>query len=239
MPQGQGSGRKGGGGPKSEKWPRSDFPNGKIRFPPRKSLWSGGGGLARGHGVGLLAFGGAYWPLTTAHPDPLFWLCLRSPWRVVWGKGGVRGGTPPPCPPAMYGHSTTSLHRTNNNALGGRRLRYAAAHSTAAASAPGTSHIAFSSESLHRPIAASHPPHPERATHRHPRRFTCAARSRSPDPLPVRRAHGGRAGRSAGASALPNSPPESANLAANESAARVTRLGGRDQNFGVSTRYSL
>ena len=32
----------------------------------------GGGGLARGHGVGLLAFGGAYWPLATAHPDPLW-----------------------------------------------------------------------------------------------------------------------------------------------------------------------
>ena len=32
--------------------------------------WGGGGG--RGHGVGLFAFGGAYWPLATAHPDPLW-----------------------------------------------------------------------------------------------------------------------------------------------------------------------
>ena len=31
-----------------------------------------GGGVARGHGFGLLAFGGAYWPLTTAHSDPLW-----------------------------------------------------------------------------------------------------------------------------------------------------------------------
>ena len=29
------------------------------------------GRLARGHGVGLFAFGGAYWPLATAHSDPL------------------------------------------------------------------------------------------------------------------------------------------------------------------------
>ena len=29
------------------------------------------GGGARGHGVGLFAFGGAYWPLATAHSDPL------------------------------------------------------------------------------------------------------------------------------------------------------------------------
>ena len=29
-------------------------------------------GLARGHGVGLFAFGGAYWPLAPAHSDPLW-----------------------------------------------------------------------------------------------------------------------------------------------------------------------
>ena len=32
----------------------------------------GGGGLARGHGVSLLASGGAFWPLATAHSDPLW-----------------------------------------------------------------------------------------------------------------------------------------------------------------------
>ena len=30
------------------------------------------GGLARGHGVSLFAFGGAYWPLALAHSDPLW-----------------------------------------------------------------------------------------------------------------------------------------------------------------------
>ena len=29
------------------------------------------GGLARGRGFGLFAFGGAYWPLAIAHFDPL------------------------------------------------------------------------------------------------------------------------------------------------------------------------
>ena len=33
---------------------------------------TGGGGVARGHGVGLFAFGGAYWPLATVHSDPLW-----------------------------------------------------------------------------------------------------------------------------------------------------------------------
>ena len=32
----------------------------------------GVGGLARGHGVGLRAFGGAFWPLAAAHSDPLW-----------------------------------------------------------------------------------------------------------------------------------------------------------------------
>ena len=31
----------------------------------------GGGGLAQGLGIGLFAFGGAYWPLA-AHSDPLW-----------------------------------------------------------------------------------------------------------------------------------------------------------------------
>ena len=33
--------------------------------------WGGGGG-AQGLGIGLFAFGGAYWPLATAHSDPLW-----------------------------------------------------------------------------------------------------------------------------------------------------------------------
>ena len=47
--------------------------------PPRPPQ---GGGVARGHGAGVFAFGGAYWPLATAHSDPLwvrtcFSLCQR------------------------------------------------------------------------------------------------------------------------------------------------------------------
>ena len=68
------------------KMARPDFPDGKFRFFPRWSLWSGGGsgggGLARGHGVALFAFGGAYWPLALAHSDPL--------WARTW-FGCVRG----------------------------------------------------------------------------------------------------------------------------------------------------
>ena len=33
---------------------------------------AGGGGLAQGLGICLFAFGGAYWPLATAHSDPLW-----------------------------------------------------------------------------------------------------------------------------------------------------------------------
>ena len=43
------------------------------------ALVGGGGGL----GIRLFAFGGAYWPLATAHSDPVglnvFWSCHRSP----------------------------------------------------------------------------------------------------------------------------------------------------------------
>ena len=38
--------------------------------PPLPS--EGGGGLAQGLGMRLFAFGGAYWPLATAHSDPLW-----------------------------------------------------------------------------------------------------------------------------------------------------------------------
>ena len=34
-------------------------------------LQSKGGGVAQGLGIRLFAFGGAYWPLATAHSDPL------------------------------------------------------------------------------------------------------------------------------------------------------------------------
>ena len=49
----------------------------------RESVYlSGGGGLAQGLGIRLFAFGGAYWPLATAHSDPL-WA------RTCRGGGGV------------------------------------------------------------------------------------------------------------------------------------------------------
>ena len=50
--------------------PISEF--GLQLFIPILTLWEGGGGLARGQGVGLFAFGGAYWPLALAHSDPLW-----------------------------------------------------------------------------------------------------------------------------------------------------------------------
>ena len=38
------------------------------------AVWTdgAGGGLAQGLGIRLFAFGGAYWPLATAHSDPLW-----------------------------------------------------------------------------------------------------------------------------------------------------------------------
>ena len=69
------------------KMARPDFPNGKFRFFPRWSLWSGrGGGLAQGLGIRLFTFGGAYWPFATAHSDSL--------WVRTKGGGGVQGGCP-------------------------------------------------------------------------------------------------------------------------------------------------
>ena len=35
-------------------------------------IHTGGGVVAQGLGIRLFAFGGAYWPLATAHPDPLW-----------------------------------------------------------------------------------------------------------------------------------------------------------------------
>ena len=45
----------------------------------------GGWGLARGHGFGSFAFGGAYWPLATAHSDPLW---VRTCFGCVNGAPG-------------------------------------------------------------------------------------------------------------------------------------------------------
>ena len=45
-----------------------------------------GGGLAQGLGVRVFAFGGAYWPLATAHSDPPWartcFGCEQSPWTT-------------------------------------------------------------------------------------------------------------------------------------------------------------
>ena len=44
------------------------------------------GGLAQGLGIRLFAFGGAYWPLATAHSDPL-WARTKE---NMGGRGGRR-----------------------------------------------------------------------------------------------------------------------------------------------------
>ena len=46
----------------------------------------GGGGLAQGLGIRLFAFGGAYWPLATAHSDPLW---ARTCFGCVKGAPGL------------------------------------------------------------------------------------------------------------------------------------------------------
>ena len=56
----------------------------------RESGRGGGrGGLAQGLGIRLLAFGGIYWPLATAHSDPL-WA------RTCFGR--VNGAARMTCP---------------------------------------------------------------------------------------------------------------------------------------------
>ena len=59
-----------------------------------------GGGGAQGLGIRLFAFGSAYWPLTTAHSDPLW---VRKCFGCVGGGGGRSGERPPPRPPSSYG----------------------------------------------------------------------------------------------------------------------------------------
>ena len=58
--------------------------------PPRLCKGGGGGMLAQGLGIRLFAFGGAYWPLATAHSDPLW---VRTCFGCVNGapKGGGGG----------------------------------------------------------------------------------------------------------------------------------------------------
>ena len=49
------------------------------------------GGLAQGLGIRLFAFGGTYWPLATAHSDPLW---VRTCFGYVGvGEGGGLGET--------------------------------------------------------------------------------------------------------------------------------------------------
>ena len=50
-----------------------------------RTTGEGWGGLALGHGGGLVAFGGAYWPLATAHSDPLW---VRTCFGCVNGAPG-------------------------------------------------------------------------------------------------------------------------------------------------------
>ena len=60
-------------------------PGGGLR-PGHGSVTSRrGGSLARGHGAGLFAFGGAHWPLATAHSDPLW---VRTCFGCVNGAPG-------------------------------------------------------------------------------------------------------------------------------------------------------
>ena len=65
--------------------------------PPEVLEWlytaGAGGGVAQGPGVGLFASGGAYWPLATAHSDPLW---VRTCFGCVNGAQEQGWGVPPP-----------------------------------------------------------------------------------------------------------------------------------------------
>ena len=94
----------------------------------------GEGGLARGHGVGLLAFGGAYRPLATAHPTPCGServLVVSTQWSGWVGGQAITqgvGNAPPqslhrhPPPPLLRrrggGGSVLGLHRSNRCGTG-------------------------------------------------------------------------------------------------------------------------
>ena len=60
---GGGRGVKGG----EKGGPEGGAPPPPTVYGPSNTLRAGGGGLAQGLGIGLSAFGGAYWPLATAH----------------------------------------------------------------------------------------------------------------------------------------------------------------------------
>ena len=48
-----------------------DQPKARKKIAPNPPM-EGGGGVGQGLGIRLFAFGGAYWPLSTAHSDPLW-----------------------------------------------------------------------------------------------------------------------------------------------------------------------
>ena len=52
---------------------------------PTGALTGAGGGVAQGLGIRLFAFGSAYWPLATAHSDPLW---VRTCFGCVNGGPG-------------------------------------------------------------------------------------------------------------------------------------------------------
>ena len=56
----------------------------------RLSFGGGGGGsLAQGLGIRWFAFGGTYWPLATAHSDPL-WVQTCFRWGMGWGVSAIK-----------------------------------------------------------------------------------------------------------------------------------------------------
>ena len=50
-----------------QKWPDKIFPMVNFVFSHDGQFGLGGGGLARGHVVGLVVIGGAHWPLAIVH----------------------------------------------------------------------------------------------------------------------------------------------------------------------------
>ena len=74
-----------------QKWPGKIFPFVKFVLSQDGSwgaegdLGGMGGGLAQGLGIRLFAFGGAYWPLATAHSDPLW---VRTSFGCINGAPG-------------------------------------------------------------------------------------------------------------------------------------------------------
>ena len=67
------------------KWPDQIFPTVNFVFSRDGHFGLAGGGLAQGLGIRLCTFGGAYWPLATAHSDPLW---VRTCFGCVNGAPG-------------------------------------------------------------------------------------------------------------------------------------------------------